>query len=186
MASRKYFVESIILTEMKKVLLVLPIMAVTMSICSCGNGANSKQVESSQDSSEVATKTSEEVMKVVAFLNKLYEELENNEDCFRNHHESRLSQFMVKSAMEKLLVESDYEVEGDPYFYDTEFFTDGMVSGSQHGDYHAPFSRDISKDEGYWYNIYTEFEDNIPAPTLIKVKVEKFGEKYMITDVKLN
>lgn len=67
-----------------------------------------------------------------------------------------------------------------------EFFTDGMVSGSQHGDYNAPFSRDISKDEGYWYKIYTEFEDNIPAPTLIKVKVEKFGGKYMITDVKLN
>ena len=167
----------------------MPIMAMAMSIfCSCGNGANNKQrVEGGQDSPVVATeKTPTEEVEVVAFLNKLYDDLEKNTSEFQNHIQSKLNQYMVKSAMEKLLVESDYEEEGDPYFYDTEFFIDGMVSGGQHGDYMYPVSRDISKDEGHWYKIYTEFKDDIPAPTLIKVKVEKFSEKYMITDVQLN
>lgn len=167
----------------------MPLMAMTMSIfCSCGNGANDKQrVEGSQDSTAVATeKASTEEVEVVAFLNELYKDLESHPAKYQSHNQSQFSQYMVKSAMEKLLVESDYEEEGDPYFYDTEFFTDGMVSGGQHGDYMYPVSRDISKDEDHWYKIYTEFKDDIPAPTLIKVKVEKFGEKYMITDVQLN
>ena len=33
-------------------------------------------------------------------------------DKYQNHNQSKHSQYMVNSAMEKLLVESDYEEEG--------------------------------------------------------------------------
>ena len=167
---------------MKNRIFILSLVTVMVSFfCSCGNG---KEKQSATDSSVLEPTETKEV---VAFLNKLYEDLEKNPTEFQEHQLSPgLSKYMVKSAMEKLLVESDYEMEGDPYFYDTEFFIYGMVSGSQHGDYNYPISRDISLDEGHWYKIYTEFADNIPAPTLIKVKVEKMGEKYMITDIHIN
>ena len=173
---------------MKKLVYVISLvtMVVMMSIfCSCGNKDKVNQGKSDTESIAEDSKGADE-KEVVAFLNTLYKDMEENTNSFQNHLSSKLNQYMVKSAMEKLLIESDYEEEGDPYFYDTEYFIDGMVSGGQHGDYNAPKSRDISLDEGHWYKIYTEFEHNNPAPTLIKVKVEKFGDKYMITDVQLN
>ena len=170
---------------MKRIIIIVPLMALTMSIiCSCGDGREKRTTNETVE--QDTTKMESDTKKVVAFLNHFYKELEEAPNRFQEHISSSLSEYMVKNAMEKLLVESDYEEEGDPYFYDTEFFIDGTVSGSQHGDYNYPVLREISIDEGHWYKIYTEFADNIPAPTLIKVKVEKFGEKYMITDVQMN
>ena len=168
---------------MKRFIFILPLMAMNI-FCSCGNGGEKRTTN--ETVVEASTGEESDTKEVVAFLNHFYKELEENPNRFQAQMSSGLSEYMVKNAMEKLLVESDYEEDGNPYFYDIDYFIDGTVSGSQHGDYNYPVLRDISIDEGHWYKIYTEFADNFPAPTLIKVKVEKFGEKYMITDVQMN
>ena len=163
-------------------------MVVVMSIsCSCDNVSKKPGSFSSNDRQTITENTEEkpdETNEVIIFLNNLYKDLEVHPSEYQDINNSRLVNYMAKNAMEKLLVESDYE---DGFsFYDTEFFTDGQVLGGQHGDYNGAVSREITCDKDNWYNILTKFKDNIPSPTLIKVKVEKNSNKYMITDVKLN
>ena len=49
----------------------------------------------------------------------------------------------------------------------------------------APIVARITHDTGSWYKVYTKIVDDRPAPTLIKVKVERLGEGYMMTDVEV-
>lgn len=120
----------------------------------------------------------------IAYLKNFYKVLEGKGYEFNDPATSELGKYMTKAALNKLLVDNEYDDGGPAQLYDFDYFTDGQVG--EHGDYNYEISREITYDSDGWYKIYTQFKDNIPPPTLIRIKVEKLGGEYIISDIEVN
>ena len=121
----------------------------------------------------------EEIANAEDFLKKMYEEFYESSNTDRFDKEV-LSKYFTEGVMSKFYVESDYSALD--FFYSTDFLIDGCVSGGALPDYgNKVVTRTIEDKGDGWYEV-TNIWDVIKRPVKVRLKVDKIGSKFFISD----
>lgn len=161
-------------------------MIVMMSVvCSCINGSNKNQAQTTTDSSIIEESTGVDVSAAKQFLVSMYKELYEpyNKDRTEKHV---LSKYFTEEAMQKFYVESAYDGEEGCFFYCTDFLIDGSISGDASPDYgDKVVSRTIEHESDDWF-LVTNIWDVIKDPVKVHLQVKRVNGAYKIVDLRLN